>query len=138
MKVQSPIVELSQEQRELWEHVGNLWAISKQRDERQIRATLHPRYVGWDMNAALPHDREAAVHSVLGDSPSLWEYNLNPLSVQIYEGKVGVAHYSYSAKVLPSNGQTLTVTGKWSEVYLKQDGRWIMVSVSGRPDEPKK
>ena len=134
--VKLPIIEFSQEQRELWEHVGNLWAMSKERDERKIRATLHPQYVGWDMNAALPHDREAAVQSVLGDSPALCEYDLRPLSVQIYEGQVGVAHYSYSAKVLPRNGQTLAVTGRWSEVYLKQDGRWIMVSVSGKPDEP--
>ena len=135
MTAQLPIIEFSQEQRELWKHVENLWAMSKERNENQIRATLHPRYIGWDMNSARPHDREAAIQSVLGDSPALREYDLHPLSVRIYEGQVGVVHYSYSAKVLPRNGQTLTVTGKWSEVYLKQDGRWIMVSVSGRPDE---
>ena len=136
MKVQLPIVKFSQEQRLLWEHVGNLWAMSKERNENQIRATLHPRYVGWDMNAALPHNREAATQSVLGDAPALLEYDLRPLSVQIYEELVGVVHYSYSAKVLPRDGQALAVTGKWCEVYLKQDGRWMMVSVSGRPDEP--
>ena len=138
MTAQLPIIEFSQEQRELWKHVENLWAMSKERNENQIRATLHSQYVGWDMNAALPHDREDAVQSVLGDSPVLCEYDLHPLSVQIYEGQVGIVHYSYFAKVLPRNGQTLTVTGRWSEVYLKRDGRWIMVSVSGKPDEPTK
>lgn len=78
MTVQLPIIEFSQDQRDLWEHVGNLWAMSKERDERQIRATLHSQYVGWDMNAALPHDREDAVQSVLGDSPVLCEYDLHP------------------------------------------------------------
>jgi len=87
------------------------------------------------MNAALPHDREAAIRSVLDDSPTLCEYDLHPLSVQIYEGDVGVVHYSYSAKALPRNGQPLNVTGKWSEVYLKRSGSWTMVSVSGRPDQ---
>ena len=91
-----------------------------------------------DMSAALPHDREAAVQSVLGDSPTLCEYVLNPLSVQIYEGHIGIVHYSYSATVLPNDGQALNVTGKWSEVYLKKNGTWKMISVSGRPDEPKK
>ncbi len=137
MTVQLPVVEFSQEQRALWEHVGNLWAMSKARNESQIRAALHPRYVGWDMNVALPHDRDAATQSVLGDAPVLREYDLRPLSVQIYGGLVGVVHYSYFAKVVPRSGQTLTVTGKWSEVYLKQDGHWMMVSVSGRPDEPR-
>lgn len=136
MTVQLPIIEFSREQRELWEHVENLWAMSKGRDENQIRSTLHPRYVGCDMNAALPHDRETAVQSVLGDSPTLCEYSLHPLSVEVYKGQVGVVHYTYSAKVLPKNGETLDVTGKWSEVYLTQNGIWTMVSVSGRPDEP--
>lgn len=135
MTVRLPIVQFSQEQRLLWDHVGNLWAMSKERNESQIRATLHPQYVGWDMTASLPHDREAATQSVLGDAPALCEYDLRPLSVQIYEGLVGVVHYSYSAKVLPRNGQARLVTGKWSEVYLKHDGNWTMVSVSGRPDE---
>ena len=78
MTVQLPIIDFSLEQRELWDHVCNLWAISKERDEGQIRATLHPRYVGWDMNSALPHDQEAAAQSVLGDSPTLCEYDLHP------------------------------------------------------------
>lgn len=136
MTIQLPIDKFSREQRALWDHVVNLWAMSKERNESQIRATLHPQYVGWDMNAALPHDREAATQSVLGDAPTLSEYDLHPLSVQIYEGRIGVVHYSYSAKVLPRNGQSLTVTGKWSEVYLKHDEKWTMVSVSGRPDVP--
>jgi len=135
MTVQLPIVQFSQEQKLLWDHVGNLWAMSKERNESQIRATLHPQYVGWDMKAALPHDREAATQSVLGDAPALREYNLCPLSIQIYDGLVGVVHYSYSATILPKNGQALAVTGKWSEVYLKHDGNWTMVSVSGRPDQ---
>ena len=138
MTIQIPIIEFSQEQRDLWKHVRTLWEMSKGRDESQIHKTLHPQYVGWDMSAALPHDREAAVQSVLGDSPTLCEYVLNPLSVQIYEGHIGIVHYSYSATVLPNDGQALNVTGKWSEVYLKKNGTWKMISVSGRPDEPKK
>ncbi|MBN1333577.1 MAG: DUF4440 domain-containing protein [Synergistales bacterium] len=138
MTVQLPIVEFSQEQKLLWEHVGNLWEMSKERNKSKIQATLHPRYVGWDINADLPHDREAATQSVLGDAPTLLEYDLRPLSVQIYESIVGVVHYFYSANVLSRNGQVLTITGKWSEVYLKQEGIWMMVSVSGRPDVPIK
>jgi hypothetical protein len=50
MTVQLPIIEFSREQRALWEHVGNPWALSQSRDEAQIRATLHPRYAGCDMD----------------------------------------------------------------------------------------
>ncbi len=86
MTIQLPIVDFSEEQRELWERVTDLWLFSTQKDEAQIRSTLHPKYVGWDMTTQLPHDRDAAVLSVSGDSPELREYELRPLSVQIYEG----------------------------------------------------
>jgi hypothetical protein len=135
MRIQSPIVDFASEQRELWNRVNELWELSKGRDQNQLRAALHPGYVGWDMNAPVPHDREAAVLSVSGDSPELREYRLHPLSVQVYDGQVGVVHYSYSAIVLPEDAAPISITGKWSEVYLMRDGAWAMISVSGRPDD---
>jgi hypothetical protein len=134
MTIQLPIVDFSPEQHELWRRVLDLWALSKSRDEGQIRPALHPRYVGWDMSAALPHDRDAAVRSVSGDSPELREYHLHPLSVQVYDGRVGIVHYAYSAVIVPKGDPPIGVTGKWSEVYLKQGEAWTIISVSGRPD----
>jgi hypothetical protein len=137
MPIETPLRDLSPEQRELWQHVVDLWAVSQGRDQARIRATLHPDYVGWDMSAPLPHDREAAVRSVSGESPQLREYELRPLSVRIYDGKVGVVHYAWSATEVPSGAAPAEVTGKWSEVYLRQEGAWTMISVSGRPDSPE-
>lgn len=81
MTIQLPIVEFSEEQRELWKRVTDLWALSKERNAGQISSTLHPDYVGWDMTAPLPHDRDAAVLSVSGDSPELREYELQPFTL---------------------------------------------------------
>ena len=131
-----PISDFSAEQRELWDRVGELWALSKSRDEPRIRSALHPQYVGWDMSNPLPHDRDAAVRSVSGAAPALNEYELHPLSVRIYDRQVGVVHYSYAARVASKGKRPVSVTGKWSEVYLRQGGVWTMVSVSGRPDHP--
>jgi len=137
MQIQLPIRDFSLEQSQLWEKVQLLWEMSRGRDKDQIRATLHPEYVGWDMSTQLPHDREAAVGSVTDDSPILQDYRLQPLSVRIYDGRVGVVHYTYTATVLPKDGDAMRVTGKWSEVYLKDRDEWMMISVSGKPDEPK-
>jgi hypothetical protein len=137
MTIQLPMDDFSAEQRELWRRVNDLWALARERDEGKIRSTLHPDYKGWDMTTPLPHDRDAAVLSVSGDSPELREYELKPLSVHVYEGKVGIVHYSYSAMVVPKGAAPVNVTGRWSEVYLKQDGTWIMISVSGWPDVAK-
>lgn len=134
MTVQLPIADFSPEQRELWTQVDALWAWSRDGDTERIRAALHPRYVGWDLNAPLPHDRDDAVRSVSGEAPALHDYQLRPLSVEIYDGRVGVVHYTYTATAGAQGEPPATVTGRWSEVYLREGSDWTLVSVSGRPD----
>lgn len=131
-----PVTELSPEQQDLWQHVNDLWSLSLERNAETIRSSLHPRYVGWDMSHPSTHDREAAIQSVLGDAPAVTAYELVPLSVQIYDHTVGIVHYMYSASVTPQAAAPSRVTGKWSEVYLRQGSQWVMISVSGRPDSP--
>lgn len=137
MAITLPVTNFSQEQREVWQQVVNLWTLSQSRDEGKIRSTLHPDYVGWDMNSSLPHDRDFAVRSVSANAPELAKYELKPLSVQVYEHRVGVVHYSYSATVVPKGASPMEITGKWTEVYLKEGNVWTMISVSGRPDTPQ-
>ncbi len=134
MSVQFSIDSLSPEQQELWQRVNDLWTLSLNRNAEKIRATLHPQYVGWDMSSDSPHDRDMAVKSVTGDSPLVTQHHLQPLSIEVYNHTVGIVHYSYSANVVPKDSKPLAVTGKWTEIYLKQDGGWIMIGVSGRPD----
>lgn len=130
------IDDLSPEQQELWRRVNDLWAMSMERSADKIRSTLHPQYVGWDMNSPTPHDREAAVQSVIGDSPVVEAYQLRPLSIEVYDHVAGIVHYTYSATVAPKDANSLGVTGKWTEIYLKQGSQWVMIGVSGRPDNP--
>lgn len=128
--------DLSPEQQELWHRVSELWAMSLERSADKIRRTLHPQYVGWDMNCPAPHGREAAIQSVLGDSPVVQDYQLRPLSIEVYDHVAGIVHYTYTATVAPEGANSFRVSGKWTEIYLKQDGQWVMIGVSGRPDNP--
>ncbi|ACL73023.1 nuclear transport factor 2 family protein [Thioalkalivibrio sulfidiphilus] len=128
------VYDLSPEQQDLWKRVNDLWSLSMERNAEKIRSTLHPRYMGWDMNSPVPHDRETAVQSVLGDSPVVVDYQLRPLSIEVYDHVAGIVHYTYSATVAPKGATSFRVSGKWTEIYLKQGDQWVMIGVSGRPD----
>lgn len=123
------------QQRALWDRVVALWAWVRTRDPATIAAALDPDYMGWDLRAPAPHDRDAALQSVGEDAPALVAYRLEPLSVRVYAGHTGVAHYAYAATVQPKDGSPSDVQGRWTEVYVLQAGQWQMVAVSGRPDE---
>ncbi|WP_223262519.1 nuclear transport factor 2 family protein [Variovorax beijingensis] len=134
MPVTLTVESMSPEQRELWGRVCQLWEQSRDRDRTVIGAAIHPQYVGWDMSAEFPHDKEAAIASVTDDTPALQNYELFAHSVQIYDHMVGVVHYSYRATVQPGGAPPVAVTGKWTEVYLRQNNDWKMIAVSGRPN----
>jgi len=128
------VSNLTAEQLDLWHRVQELWELSAKNDAERIRVALHPNYMGWDMTASAPHDREQAVASASGEAARLIQYNLEPLSVRLYAGSTGVVHYRYSATVQTNDVQPTQVSGQWTEVYIKQGQRWLMVAVSGRPN----
>lgn len=121
------------EEQELWAHVTHLWALARARDRKRIAAGLHPDYVGWDMSSAGTHDATAAVSAVCDAGPELETYALRPLSVKVYAGHTGVVHYTYEATVVANGSSRSEVTGGWTEVYVRDGLRWLMVAVSGRP-----
>jgi len=129
-----PTTRFNPEAQSLWDHVTHRWNLARDHDAAAIRPLLHPASVGWDMNSPLPHDREAAVQSVAGDSPRVIEHTLKPLSVRVYDHSVGVAHDTYTATRGAEGSGARQITGKWSEVYLGRNGTWLMISVSGKPD----
>lgn len=127
------VTSLSPEESGLWQRASELWELARNAETAAITQALHPDYMGWDLNSTQPHDRKAAVRSVGSDAPRLLDYCLEPLSVRVYAGHTGVVHYRYRAMVQPRDGAPLAVCGQWSEVYVKGDTGWVMVSVCGRP-----
>lgn len=125
---------LSDEERELWARVEALWRLAAARDSAAVADALHPGFTGWVTGQPQPHDRAAAVASVGPSSPRVLAYRLQPLRVAIFDGEVGVVHYSYAAEVEAGVNGARTVGGRWSEVYLRHKEQWTMISVSGGPD----
>jgi hypothetical protein len=121
---------LSPQQKELWERVEELWRLLQRRDIAAIRAAIHPQYIGWEVSSLLPHDRDFALKAAETD-PHIVDFRLFPMHVEVYDGLVGVALYTFEADVTAAKGKTEKVSGKWTEVYLKKDGVWLMISVSG-------
>lgn len=126
--------KLTADQKKLWSRVDALWQMSLSPDTAPVDAALHSDYSGWVTGQDQPHGREAAIASVGPSSPRTLNYELQPLGINIFDGIVGVVHYTYTAEIESGTGSSKSVAGRWSEVYLKKNGEWIMISVSGGPD----
>jgi hypothetical protein len=121
---------LSPEQQELWDRVHELWRLLQRRDIAAIRSAIHPQYIGWEAGSLLPHDRGFALKAAEAD-PRIIDFHLYPMRVEVYDSLVGVAHYTFEANVATPSGKAEKVEGRWTEVYLKKDDVWLMISVHG-------
>ncbi len=126
--------QLTEEQRELWARVESLWNMFVAQDTASVADALHPNYVGWVTGQPRPHGRDAAIASAGPSAPRVLTYRLQPLSIAVFDGTIGVVHYMYVAEVESDPNGPTTVSGRWSETYLRKNGRWIMIAVSGGPD----
>lgn len=119
---------------ELWRQVTALWDMTVSGDTSQVVGLLHPQYSGWVTGLDWTQDRDEAVRSVGPGAPRVLSYHLTPLKVTVVEAAVGVVHYRYEADVDDGTGGERTIRGRWSEIYLRKGGQWVMISVSGGPD----
>ncbi|MFO0694203.1 MAG: nuclear transport factor 2 family protein [Polyangiales bacterium] len=120
-------------QRELWERVEGFWQLLVRGEWAAIGEAIHPRYVGWVTGSESPHDRSDALRSVADADSRVVSYSLDPKSVELYDDEVGIAHYAYRADVVSRAGEQRELRGRWTEIYLRQDGHWLLVGVSGGP-----
>jgi hypothetical protein len=125
---------LTAEQAGLWARVDVLWKLFVAQDTDTVAVALHPNYVGWVTGQPRPHNRDAAIASAGSSSPRVLSYELEPLGIAVFEGMAGVVHYTYVAQIDLDGTASRKVSGRWSEMYLRKNGEWIMISVSGGPD----
>jgi len=125
----------SAEEVELWERVNELWRFARDRKIDEIKAAFHPKYSGWVTGVPEPHDLAFAFEAAASDDTIL-EFSLTPLEVIVTEESIGIVHYTYSALVMDKTGLEKKVTGRWTEVHVKKEGKWLFLSVQGGPDSP--
>lgn len=117
-------------ERELWDTVVLLWEYARAKNMDAIRDLIHPEYTGWEAASSSPQGYREALESV-SSGMQIVEYNLIPKQVKVVDECVGMAHYVYEVQLLRADDSLMRIKGRWSEVYMKKDGRWVMISAQG-------
>ena len=123
---------LSPQQQELCDRVREIWQLLQRKDIAAIGAAIHPQYTGWVAGSPLPHGRDLPLKAAETDPP-ITAFRLYPMRVEVCEGVVGVVHYSFEAEVALPKGKQEKEEGRWTEVYLKKDGAWLLIGMHGGP-----
>lgn len=124
-------LELSAEQEALWNRVQEVWRGAMKRDAETVRTALHPRFAGWERGSPMPHDREFAIASITQHEMEVAQHHLQPMSVEVFDDVVGVVHYYFRALLRDPDGGGGSVSGRWSETWLRKGDTWLLIAAVG-------
>jgi hypothetical protein len=126
------------EQRELWKLEEQQWKMSAARDHSWIEKLVHPNMTYWDADQPAPQNRSSLARwqSYYDSLGKVVEQEIFPISATI-TGDVAVLHYRYAIARENSRQEREIATGRYTDVFLRENGRWLFIAWAGG-DDPKK
>ena len=121
----------SAKQQEVWKAVENWWELEKSNDAEAVKALFHKDYVGWDWDNKAPEGHAEALRwaSHMIPKGKIAYTNLKPLDILMI-GDVAMLHYYYSKRQTVDGKETVE-QGRWTDVWKKEGGKWLLIFDSG-------
>jgi len=128
----------SPEQQELWKVEQAQWKAFAEKDHSWIEKMVHPNVSLWETGEPAPQDRASLARWVRYQSAgsTVLEHELFPISATI-TGNVAVMQYRYKVAAEDLKKERHTTTGHYTDVLIKEGGRWLFLGWAGG-DDPKK
>ena len=128
----------SPEQQEVWRFEDQQWQMEEEKDASWIEKMVHPNLSYWDVAQPGPQNKASLVRWLrygYANNTTL-VHELFPISATI-TGNVAVVQYRYTIARENYKKDRETVTGRYTDVLIKEGGRWLFISWAGGED-PKK
>ncbi len=124
----------SAEQKEVWEFEKACWQKFIDKDMAAIRSCFHEDYRGWySANPVpMPLPSEAAWTREMEKSRMV-AHNMTPHHIMVY-GNVAIVHLTASITEETEPDQPDKTTWyHWTDISLKEDGKWSWIADHGHP-----
>ena len=122
----------SPEQQAVWAGVEEYWAASTSSDPISFTNYFDESYQGWSYESEAPGSKADAVKSL-----SYWTkkgktqyYVIKPSKIWV-NGDFAYVHYYYTQVTESSDGKTNTERGRWTDILMKKNGKWLLVGDHG-------
>jgi hypothetical protein len=126
------------EQQEIWKVEELQWKMSMDKDITWVDKLCHPNISVWEIGRPAPQNRASITRwsKYSNSSSTILEQEIFPISAAV-TGNVAVVQYTYVQVREDYKKDRETVTGRWTDVLIKEGGRWMFIGWAGGED-PKK
>ena len=121
----------SAEQKEVWKSVETYNDLSSARDEGFINY-FDDSYHGWEYESDAPYNKETVKKFISHRDPNvkIIVYTITPATIWV-NGNFAYVHYYYTMLTEGKDGKREGEKGRWTDILMKKDGKWIMVGDHG-------
>lgn len=122
----------SDEQKEVWKTVTTYNDLADKRDIQGFLSYFDDSYKGWDYELDAPSGKETIKQSIgywFQNSKSLYT-TLIPAAIWV-NGNFAYVHYYYTSATENKEGKVKWQKGRWTDILMKKDGKWVMVGDHG-------
>jgi len=122
--------EWSSEQQAVWKVVKWTWDVSEDTD--WCAEVCSPNLLAWGMDTPAPRNREqiSGWWRLNNESTKMLKAEVTPIGIAV-QGDTAVAHYYYSQLSEDKEGERETDHGRYTDVLIKEDGKWMYFTWSG-------
>jgi hypothetical protein len=133
-----PAQTWSKEQQEIWKLEEQQWKLSAAKDSSWIETMVHPNLNYWNNNWPAPQNKASLLlwDRYNNSSSTVLQQELFPISITI-TGNFAVVQYRYAIARENYKKDQEMVTGRYTDVLVKEGGRWLFITWAGG-DDPKK
>jgi len=126
------------EQQEIWKLEELQWKLAAAKDSSWIEKMVHPNLSYWDKNRPGPQTKASLLlwDRYNNSSSTVLQQELFPIAIVI-TGNLAVVQYSYSIARENYKKEQEMVTGRYTDVLLKDKGTWLFITWAGGDDAKK-
>jgi hypothetical protein len=123
------------EQQEIWKFEELQWKMSMDKDISWIDKMVHPNISVWEAGRPAPQNKASITRwsKYSNASSTILEQEIFPISATV-TGNVAVVQYSYVQVREDAKKDRQTVTGRWTDILIKEGGRWMFIGWAGGED----
>jgi len=124
------------EQQEVWTVEQQQWEMAKDENLGWIDTMVHANLSYWDVDQPGPQNKAslASWSRYSSAASTVLQQELFPISVTI-TGNLAVAQYRYTVVRENHKQERETVTGRYTDVLVKEGGRWLFIAWAGGDDD---
>lgn len=123
----------SSEQKEVWAGVQKYWEISSANNADGFLSFFDESYTGWSYQSKVPQNKSNTSKWIKNDfkNNKTVLYTLTPVSIWVKDDFAFVHYFYGQIEENVKSGKDKASQGKWTDILMKKNGKWMLVGDHG-------